>query len=162
MAPVPGGFGIQGNGIVQFAPPMKGNASIEVSFRHVGDGAVGLLVACDGNKSGYLAVADLPVPNLQPLDAIFRLPIKDGTQLLTQVLASGGTGIQVVKNAPTTASLTRDAAHLKFVVGRGELNADSSAPADGHVGIGVLNSALVVDRVKITGEIEQAWLDSAK
>jgi serine/threonine-protein kinase len=162
MAPVPGGFGIQGNGIVQFAPPMKGNASIEVSFRHVGDGAVGLLVACDGNKSGYLAVADLPVPNLQPLDAIFRLPIKDGTQLLTQVLASGGTGIQVVKNAPTIASLTRDAAHLKFVVGRGELNADSSAPADGHVGIGVLNSALVVDRVKITGEIEQAWFDSAK
>jgi hypothetical protein len=119
-------------------------------------------VACDGNKSGYLAVADLPVPNLQPLDAIFRLPIKDGTQLLTQVLASGGTGIQVVKNAPTTASLTRDAAHLKFVVGRGELNADSSAPADGHVGIGVLNSALVVDRVKITGEIEQTWFDSAK
>jgi len=157
-----GGFGMQGNGIVTWNPPLKGNASIEVSFRHMGDGAVGLVVAADGTKTGYLAVADLPIPGLQPLDAIFRLPIKEGGQMINSILAQGGTGIQVTKNAPTVASFTRDGTKLKFVVGRGELNAESAQPTDGHVGIGVLNTGILIDRIKIIGEIDPAWLDAAK
>jgi serine/threonine-protein kinase len=157
-----GGFGMQGNGIVTWNPPLKGNASIEISFRHMGDGAIGLLVCADGGKSGYLAVADLPLPGLQPLDAIFRLPIKEGGQMITSIIAQGGTGIQVTKNAPTVASLSRDGTRLKFVVGRGELNGDSAQPVDGHVGIGILNTGVLVDRIKIVGEIDPAWLDAAK
>jgi serine/threonine-protein kinase len=158
----PAGLGMQGNGIVTWTPALKGNASIEISFRSLGDGAMGLLVAADGAKSGYLAVADLPIPNLQPLDAIFRLPIKDGVQMMTQIVASGGTGIQVTKNAPTVASFARDGSKLKFVVGRGELNGESAQPSDGHVGIGILNNGLLVDRVKIVCEFDPAWLDAAK
>ncbi|MBV8879093.1 MAG: serine/threonine protein kinase [Planctomycetaceae bacterium] len=157
-----GGFGLQGNGVVTWNPPLKGNASIEVSFRNMGDGAIGLLLAADGSKTGYLAVADLPIPGLQPLDAIFRLPIKEGAQMLNSIVAQGGTGIQVTKNTPTVASLTREGNHLRFTVGRGELNGDSPQPADGHVGIGVLNTGILVDRIKIIGEIDPAWLDAAK
>jgi hypothetical protein len=153
---------MQGNGVVTWNPPLKGNASIEISFRHLGDGAVGLLVSAEGSKTGYLAVADLPLPGLQPLDAIFRLPIKEGGQMFTSIIAKGGTGIQVTKNTPTVASLTRDGAQLKFVVGRGELTGESAQPVDGHVGIGVLNTGIIVDRIKIVGEIDPVWLDSAK
>jgi serine/threonine protein kinase len=158
----PGGFGIQGNGVVTWNPPLKGSASIEISFRHMGDGAVGLLVCADGSKTGYFAVANLPIPGQQPLDAIFRLPIKDGGQMFTSIIARGGTGIQVTKNAPTVASLSREGTRLKFVVGRGELDGESAQPADGHVGIGILNTGLLVDRIKIVGEIDPAWLDAAK
>jgi len=157
-----GGFGMQGNGIVTWNPPLKGNASIEVSFRHLGDGAVGLLVAADGAKTGYLAVADLPIPGLQPLDAIFRLPVKEGGQMITSIIAQGGTGIQITKNAPTVASLAREGTRLKFTVGRGELNGDSAQPVDGHVGIGILNTGILIDRIKIVGEIDPAWFDAAK
>ena len=62
---------------------------------------------------------------------------------------------------PTVASLSRDGARLKFVVGRGELNADSAQPTDGHVGIGVINTGILVDRVKIVCEFDPAWLDAA-
>ena len=158
----PAGLGMQGNGIVAWTPALKGSASIEISFRNVGDGAMGLLVAADGAKSGYLAVAQLPIPGVQPLDAIFRLPIKDGAQMMTSVLASGGTGIQVAKNTPTVASFTREGAKMKFVVGRGELSGESAQPSDGHVGIGVLNTGLLIDRVKVTCEFDPAWLDAAR
>jgi len=155
-------LGLQGNGIVTWNPPLKGNASIELSFRQMGDGALGLLVAADGAKSGYLAVADLPIPGLQPLDAIFRLPIKEGAQMLNSIVAQGGTGIQVTKNAPSVASFTREGTRLKFVVGRGELNGDSPQPSDGRVGIGILNTGILVDRIKIVGEIDPAWFDAPK
>jgi serine/threonine-protein kinase len=159
---VPGGLAMQGMGYVAWAPGMKGNVSIEVSFRHMGDGAMGLFVAADPPRSGYLAVADLPIPQLQPLDAIFKLPVKEGPQMITSILSQGGTGIQVVKNAPTVASLTRDGSKLKFVVGRGELSADSAQPSDGRVGIGLINTGIVVDRVRIVGEFDPAWLESVK
>ncbi|HVR83066.1 MAG TPA: serine/threonine-protein kinase, partial [Planctomycetota bacterium] len=80
-----GGLAMQGNGLVTWTPPLKGSASIEISFRNMGDGAVGLLVAADGPRSGYLAVAELPIPGLQP-DAIFRLPLKEGAQMITSIL----------------------------------------------------------------------------
>jgi len=156
-----GGLAMQGNGLVTWTPPLKGSASIEVSFRNMGDGAVGLLLAADGARSGYLAVAELPIPGLQP-DAIFRLPLKEGAQMISSILAQGGVGNQVVKNMPAAASFSRDGTKLKFVVGRGELSGESAQPADGRVGIGVLNTGLLVDRVKIVGEIDPAWLDAAK
>ena len=37
-----GGLGMQGTGIVTWTPALKGNASIEISFRNMGDGAMGL------------------------------------------------------------------------------------------------------------------------
>jgi len=157
---VPGGFGMQGSGMVVWNVPLKGNASIEVSFRQVGDGSFGLLLAADAPRTGYLAVADLPIPGLQPLDAMFRLPIRDGAQMLTQIVAQGGTGIQLQKNAANLASLTREGTRMKFVVNSGELNGDSPQPADGKAGIGLVNDGVVIDRIKIVGEIDAAWLDA--
>jgi len=156
-----GGLGAQGSGFVTWTPPLRGNVSIEISFRHLGDGAMGLLVAGDPPRSGYLAVANLPIPGVQPLDAIFRLPVKEGAQMITSILAQGGTGIQVAKNAPTVASLSREGAKLRFVVGRGELNADSPQPSDGRVGVGLINTGILIERVRIAGEIDPAWLDAA-
>jgi hypothetical protein len=156
-----GGLAAQGSGFVTWTPLLKGNASIEISFRNVGDGVMGLVLASDPPRSGYLAVADLPVPGLQPL-VIFRMPVKQGPEVITSFLAQGGTGTQVVKNAPTVASLTREGTKLKFVVGRGELNADSAQPSDGRVGIGLINTGVVIDRVKIVCEFDPAWLDAAK
>jgi len=157
---VPGGFGMQGSGMVAWNVPLKGNVSIEVSFRQVGDGAFGLLVAADAPRTGYLAVADLPVPQLQPLDAIFRLPLRDGAQMLTQIVAQGGTGIQLTKNAAHVATFSREGTRLKFTVNKGELNGDSPQPVDGKVGIGLVNDGIVIDRIKIVGEIDAAWLDA--
>src|SRR5204863_1953663 len=101
-------------------------------------------------------------PGLQPLDAIFRLPIKEGAQMLNSIVAQGGTGIQVTKNTPAVAILSREGTRLKFTVGRGELSGESAQPADGHVGVGVFNSGVLIDRVKIIGEIDPAWFETAK
>jgi serine/threonine-protein kinase len=157
---VPGGLALQGNGMVHWNVPLKGNVSIEVSFRPMGDGSFGLFLNADGNRSGFLAVADLPIPGQPPLDAIFRLPVKEGPQLLQQIVAQGGTGIQLQKGMPQVATFSRDGTKLKFTLNKGELAGDSPPIADGRAGIAVLNNGIIVDRVKIIGEIDSAWLDA--
>jgi hypothetical protein len=155
---VPGGLGMQGSGLVAFNAPMKGNVSIDVSFRPMGDGGLGLFLHADGNRSGFLAVVDLPVPNTS-LDAIFRMPVGEGDRALQALIAQGGTGLQLTKNAPNTASFSRDGTKLKFTVNRGELSGDSPAFSEGKIGIGVINNGAVFDRIKIAGEIDAAWLE---
>jgi hypothetical protein len=159
MQRVPGGFAMQGSGFVHWNVPLKGNASIDVSFRPMGDGGMGLFLHAEGNKSGFLAVADLPVPG-QSLDAIFRMPVGEGAQALQALIAQGGTGIQLTKNAPNTASFSRDGNKLKFTVNRGELSGDSTAFNEGKAGIGLINNGAIFDRIKITGEIDPVWLDA--
>ncbi|MBI3855282.1 MAG: hypothetical protein HY293_06290 [Planctomycetes bacterium] len=159
MARMPGGLAMQGSGLVHWNVPLKGNASIEISFRPMGDGGLGLILHSDGNRSGFLAVADLPVPGGQTLDALFRMPVGEGDKALAALIAQGGTGIALVKNAPNTASFSREGTKLKFTVGRGELTGDSAAFNEGRAGIAVLNNGALVDRVRITGEIDAGWLE---
>jgi hypothetical protein len=158
MQRVAGGVAAQGNGFVHWNVPLKGNASIEVSFRPMGDGGVGLFLHADASRSGFLAVADLPVPG-QSLDAIFRMPVGEGAQALSALIAQSNSGIQLAKNAPNTASLSRDGNKLKFTVNRGELSGDSPDFNAGKAGIGLINNGAIFDRVRITGEIDPAWLD---
>jgi serine/threonine-protein kinase len=158
MVRTAGGLAVQGTGMIHWNVPLKGNVSIETSFRPMGDGGVGLFVHADGNRSGFLAVADLPALG-QSMEAIFRMPVGQGDKLLSSMIAQGGTGIKLVKNAPNTASLSRDGTKLKFTVGKGELSGDSSAFGEGRAGVGVVNNGALFDRIRITGEIDAAWLD---
>jgi eukaryotic-like serine/threonine-protein kinase len=160
IARVPGGMGLQGTGLAFWNVPLKGNASIDVSFRSMGDGALGLALCTEAVRAGYLAVADLPIPNAPPIDAIFKLPIGEGAQALASIIAQGGTGIQLQKNVPSSASLTRDGAKLRFTVGRGELLGENTQFTDGRAGIGVFGNGVILDRIKITGEIDPTWLDT--
>jgi hypothetical protein len=159
MARNPAGLAAQGNGFVFWNVPLKGNASIEVSFRSMGDGALGLAMHADSSRAGYLAVADLGIPNAASIDAIFKMPIGEGAQALAAIIAQGGTGIQLQKNVPGTASLTRDGTKLRFTVGRGELLGDNPQFNEGKVGIGLINNGVIFDRIKVTGEIDSTWLD---
>ena len=159
MARNPAGLGLQGNGLLFWNVPLKGNASIEVSFRSMGDGGLGLALHADSSRAGYLAVADLGIPNAASIDAIFKMPIGEGAQALAAIIAQGGTGIQLQKNVPSTASLAIDGAKLRFTVGRGELLGENSQFTQGKAGIGLLNNGAIVDRIKITGEIDSTWLD---
>jgi serine/threonine protein kinase len=159
LARMAGGLGMQGSGLVQWNVPLKGNASIEVSFRPLGDGAFGLILHADAPRAGFLAVADLPVPG-SSMDAIFRLPVGEGDKALASLIAQGGTGIRLQKNMPNLATLSREGTKLKFTVGKGELAGDSPLFNEGRVGMGVINNGCLIDRVKITGEIEAAWLDA--
>jgi eukaryotic-like serine/threonine-protein kinase len=161
MARQGGGLAIQGGGgLVLWAVPLKGNASIDVSFRPMGDGAVGLALCADGTRAGYLAVADLQIPGAPALDAIFKMPIGEGAAALASIVAQGGTGIQLQKNTPNTASLTRDGTKLRFTVGRGELAGENAQFNDGRAGIGMFGNGALFDRIKITGEIDPVWLDT--
>jgi serine/threonine-protein kinase len=159
LARLPGGLGMQGTGMVQWNVPLKGNVSIELSFRPVGDGAFGLTLHADSNRSGFLGVADLPVPG-QSLYAIFKLPVGEGDKFPASLIAQGGSGMQQQRNAPNQASFSKEGSKLRFTMNKGELLGDNTSFNEGKVGIGVVNNGIVVDRVKITGEIDAAWLDS--
>jgi serine/threonine-protein kinase len=159
LARLPGGLGMQGTGLVHWNVPLKGNVSIELSFRAVGEGAFGLFLHADGNRSGFLAVADLPVPGLSS-DAMFRMPIGEGDKLLASLIAQSGTGAQQQRNAANQALFSKEGSKLRFTLNRGELNGESTAFNEGKAGIGVVNNGIVIDRVKFTGEIDAAWLDS--
>ena len=126
----------------------------------MGDGAVGLFLHADGNRSGFLALADLPIGAQQSTDAIFRMPVGEGERALKDLLAQGGTGIQLIKNQPNTASFSRDGTKLKFTVGRGELSGDSPAFNEGRAGIAFINNGALIDRFRITGEIDAGWLEA--
>ena len=125
----------------------------------MGDGAFGLFLHADGNRWGFLALADLPVPG-QTLDAIFRMPIGEGDKALSSLIAQGGTGIQLQKNAANQALFSKEGSKLHFTLNKGELNGESAAFNEGKAGIAVINSGAVVDRIKFTAEIDPAWLDA--
>lgn len=88
------------------------------------------------------------------------MPVGEGDKALAALIAQGGTGIQLQKNQPNTASFSKDGSKLKFTVGRGELGGDSAAFNEGKAGIAVFNQGAIIDRVRITGEIDPAWLDA--
>jgi serine/threonine-protein kinase len=159
LARLPGGLGMQGTGMVHWNVPLKGNVAVELSFRPVGDGAFGLFLHANGNRSGFLAVAGLPVGG-QPIDAIFRMPVGEGDKALASMIAQGGTGIQQQKNTANQAGFSKDGSKLHFTLNRGELNGESAAYTEGKAGIGVVNNGIVIDRIKFTGEIDSAWLDT--
>jgi hypothetical protein len=157
LARLPGGLGLQGTGLVHWNVPLKGNVSLDVSFRPVGDGAFGLFLHADGNRSGFLAVADLPGP-AQTFDAIFRMPVGEGDKAMASMIAQG-TGLQLQKNVPNQALFSKEGSKLHFTLNRGELNGESTAFNEGRAGFGILNSSVVIDRAKFTGEIDGTWLE---
>jgi serine/threonine-protein kinase len=161
LARLPGGLGMQGTGLVHWNVPLKGNVSIDVSFRPVGDGAFGLFLHADGNRSGFLGLADLPVPG-QSIDAIFKMPVGDGDKALASLIAGGpgNNSLQLQKNAANLASFSKEGSKLRLTLNKGELSGESPAFNEGKAGIGVLGTGIVVDRIKIIGEIDAAWLET--
>ena len=107
----------------------------------VGDGAFGICLHADGNRSGFLAVADLPVPG-QSLNAIFRMPVGPGDKALESLIAQG-TGLQQQRNAANQAVFSKEGAKLHFALNRGELNGESAAFNEGKAGIGVVNNGVI-------------------
>jgi serine/threonine-protein kinase len=158
----PGGAGLQlsGQGMWCWNVPLKGNATIEASFRMAADGAFGMLLHATPPKSGYLAVVDLALGG-NPLDAIFRLPVQEGAQWLTSVLAQGGKGeLAVPRGTPLQASFSREGTKLRFAMPKGSIECDNPQFNEGRPGLALIVSSLLLERVRITGEVDGAWLDA--
>jgi hypothetical protein len=154
-----GGVQLGGNGLWYWTAPLKGNVSIEVSFRMAQPGPFGLVVHGDGNRSGYAGVADLPVPGLQPLDALLRFPLA-GAQLLTAMVAQSGSNLGTQAGA-NQASLQREGTRLRYTINRGSVEGDNAQYAAGKAGVAIGTVPVVLERLRITGEIDKDWLDAA-
>ncbi len=155
----PQGLGLGGNGQWSWIVPMKGDMGIEVNFRPVGDGAFGLVVCGDGDRSGYLAVADFPLPGLPANDLILRLPAQ-GAGVLAAILTQGGPAIQQVKNQPNTAALIREGQRVRYTLGGNRMDASHPQYVDGRLAVALLNHQLVIERVRVFGEPDPAWLET--
>jgi serine/threonine-protein kinase len=154
-----GGAVLNGNGAWYWSVPLKGSMSIEVQFRMAQPGPFGLIVCGDGNRTGYAGVADLPIPGLPPLDALLRFPL-GGAQFLTAMVAQAGANLGT-QAGPNQASLVREGTRLRYTINRGIVEGDNAQYSAGKAGIAVGNVPTVLDRVKITGEIDKDWLDAA-
>jgi hypothetical protein len=155
----PEGLRLNGNGQWAWNVPLKGNMAIEVSFTPRGDGAIGLVACGDGDRSGYLAAADLPLPGLPANDLVLKLPAQ-GQQILSAILAQGGSGIQQVRGQSNLSALVREGTRLRFTLGQGRLDAEHPQYVDGKLAVALLNHGVIVERVRVTGEPDPAWLDA--
>ncbi len=149
------GFSLGGNGIWYWKPLLKGNASIEVSFRAAAEGPFGLVVCGDRNQAGYAAVCDLPL-GPTPVDALLKFPI---TQGLTAFVATAPANLSL-QRGPNQASMTREGTRIRFTLNRVNVDGDNAQFMNGHVGIAPGGQSLLVDRVRIVGEVDAAWLDA--
>ncbi|MFN3484090.1 MAG: protein kinase domain-containing protein [Planctomycetota bacterium] len=160
---VPGGVQLSGLGMWYWAPPLKGNASIEATFRIQQEGTFGLIVHGEGNRAGYMGIVDLPLgPGQGTLDAIFRLPMGEGAQVLTSIVAQGGRGeLALVRGTGSNqASLIREGTRLRLTMARGTLEGDHAQFSEGRAGCAPIFSTVVVERLRISGEVDAAWLDA--
>ena len=148
-----------GNGQWSWNVPMKGDMGIEVTFRPMGDGAFGLVVCGDGDRSGYLAVADFPLPGLPANDLIFRLPAQ-GAGLLSAILTQGAPAIQQIKNQPNLAALAREGQRVRYTLGGVRMDTAHPQYTDGRVAIALLNHQVLIERIRVFGEPDPAWLDA--
>jgi serine/threonine-protein kinase len=155
----PMGLGIGGNGQWAWNVPLRGAMGIEVGFRPAGDGAFGLVVCGDGDRQGYLAAADLPLPGLPSNDAIIRLPAQ-GAQILANILASGGPSIQQARGQANTGALTREGTRLRFTLNGQRIDAEHPQYNEGRLTVALLNHSIVIDHIKVHGEPDPAWLEA--
>jgi serine/threonine-protein kinase len=152
-----GGVLLQGNGLWYWNVPLRGNVTLDVALRHQGDGSFGLAVCGNGNRAGYLGVVDLNLGS--PIDAILRMPLGEGANVLTSVLVQGQQ-LSVVRNAPAQAQFAREGTKLRFTVNAKTLEVDNPQFTEGRVGVGLVASQALVDRIKITGDVDPGWLDA--
>jgi serine/threonine-protein kinase len=160
---VPGGVQLSGLGMWYWAPPLKGNATIEAIFRIQQEGTFGLLVHGESNRAGYMAVVDLPLGQGQgSLDAIFKLPVGEGAQALNSIVAQGGRGeLSLVRGSGSNqASLTREGTRLRLAMARGVLEGDHGQFSEGRAGCAPIFSTVIVERLRIVGEVDGAWLEA--
>jgi serine/threonine protein kinase len=156
----PQGVVLAGNGQWGWSVPLSGTMGIELSFRPVGDGALGLVVCGDGDRQGYLGVADFNLPGLASNDFLIRMPAQ-GAQILTAILAQGGTGLQQVKGQTNQAQFQRVGQRLRFTLGAGRLETDNDQYTSGRLAVAVLGGhQIVVERIRVFGEVDPAWLDA--
>ena len=151
------GLSLSGSGQWCWKPPLKGNASIEVSFRAGGEQAFGLVVHGTSNQAGYAGVCDLPIAG-QSIDALLRFPLAQGPAAM---LALAPSNLAVVRG-PNTASMTREGSRVRFTLNRVNIEGDNGQFQNGHVGIAPGTQPIFIDRVRVIGEVDAAWLDAPK
>jgi hypothetical protein len=160
---VPGGVQLSGVGMWYWAPPLRGNVTVEATFRIQQEGSLGLLVHGEGGRAGYMGVVDLPLGQGQgPLDAIFKLPVGEGAQAFNSIIAQGGRGeLSLVRGSGSNqASLTREGTRLRLAMARGVLETDHAQFSEGRAGCAPLFGTVIVERLRIVGEVDAAWLEA--
>ncbi|HLF93160.1 MAG TPA: hypothetical protein VJB14_06855, partial [Planctomycetota bacterium] len=156
-----GGVRLGGGGIWSGLASFKGDVLFEVSFKMDGEKALGFIVHGKGDQAGYAVLVDLEIPGAGQLDAVFRMPINLGPQLLTSILAQGGKDLDVVKDLPSTARLERTGTKIRLAVNRGTIEADNAQFNDGRVGLLIPDSSLAIDKIRVVGEVDKAWFEAA-
>jgi hypothetical protein len=133
----------------------------EINFKSEAQKALGFVVHAQGDKAGYAVLVKLDIPGAGQLDAIFKMPLQVGPQLLNSILAQGGKDLDITKDLASVARLERVGTKLRCSVNRGSIETDNGLFNQGSVGILIPDSSIVVDKIRIVGEVEKGWLDAA-
>jgi hypothetical protein len=96
------------------------------------------------------------------LDAIFKLPVGEGAQALNSIVSQGGRGeLSLMRGSGSNqASLTREGTRLRLAMARGVLEGDHGQFSEGRAGCAPIFSTVIVERLRIVGEVDGAWLEA--
>ena len=136
--------------------PTRALRAIEVTFRAVGEQPFGLVVCGSSNQAGYVGVCDLPI-GAQPMDVLLRFPMQGPASYMATAAAN-----LAVQRGPNTASIVRDGTRVRFTLNRAIIEGDNGQYQNGQVGIAPGGQPILIDRVRVVGEIDAAWLDAPK
>jgi hypothetical protein len=155
----PAGSGAQvgGQGIWYWNVPLRGNVTVEATFR-MANGPFGMVLHGDKAAAGYLAIVDLPLPGLGPQDFIAKMPLE--AQRILQNLVAQGQNLAAAPGAPSTASFVRDGTKLRFVVNGNRIEGDNVELAGGRAGLGLVQSGMLLEKIRFTADVERSWIDS--
>ncbi len=156
----PAGSGAQvaGQGIWYWNVPLRGNVTVEASFR-MANGPFGMVLHGEKASAGYLGIVDLPLPGLGPQDLIAKLPLEP-QNILQNLVAQGAQNLAAAPGAPSTATFTRDGTKVRLVVNGNRLEGDNVELAGGRAGLGLVQAGLLLDKIKFTADVERSWIDS--
>ena len=76
-------------------------------------------------------------------------------------LATAPSNLAVLRG-PNTASITREGTRVRFTLNRVNSEGDNAQFQNGHLGIAPGGQPILIDRVRVVGEVDAAWLDAPK
>jgi hypothetical protein len=149
---------VNGQGIWYWNVPLKGNVTVDASFR-MANGPFAMVLHGEKAQAGYVGFADLPLPGLGPQDLIAKFPL-EAQKLLQNLVAQGQQNLAAAPGAASTASFVRDGTKVRFVVNGNRIEGDNVDLAGGRAGLGFVQSGLLLEKIKFTADVDRAWIDS--
>lgn len=143
---------------------LSGDVVIEMRVKALSDGNLGFILCGQGMNQGYVCQIDFgaPMGRGPRFDGILKLPVeprRSPQSIKEREIARAPKDIHLERGSTYTIKLVREGKKISFFLGGAlQMEGEDAEYTTGHFGIWLFNSSMVLQNLRITGELDQKWL----